>query len=67
MQFFKEKILVKNGRLLRLPLIILKSEIKKTAKCSQLVHPEEIESPTFRSVDERSIQLSYGCINSKNY
>ena len=51
MQFFKEKILVKNGRLLRLPLIILKSEIKKTAKCSQLVHPEEIESPTFRSVD----------------
>ena len=30
-----------------------------------LVRPEELESPTFGSVDQRSIQLRYGriCIN----
>lgn len=27
-----------------------------------MVHPEEFESPAFGSVDQRSIQLSYGCI-----
>ena len=39
-----------------------KNKGDKTVILSPLMHPRRLELPTFRSVAERSIQLSYECM-----